>query len=93
MGGRNRYVSISLLSGVCEAVDELMDELEYWPSRAEFLREAALEKIRLERRNLNEDAWRNRSKGNKPMSEEEKKPEEKPEEEEEAEEEEKPEEE
>ena len=83
MAGKDRYISISLLRGVAEAVDDLMEELNYWPSRGAFLREAALEKIRIERQSLKEATWINRSKETYEMSEEEKKPEEeKPEEEE-----------
>ena len=49
MACKDRYVSVLLFRGVAEAVDELMGELGFWPDRAEFLREAALEKIRRER--------------------------------------------
>ncbi len=43
------YVTISLTKGVSDAMDELMKELGYWPSRGAFVREATLEKIQKER--------------------------------------------
>ncbi len=65
MAGKDRYVSVSLLRGVVEAVDDLLEELKYWPSRGAFLREAVLEKIRIERRSLKEAAGISRSKEKK----------------------------
>ena len=48
------YVTISLPKAIGDAIDELIDELGYWPSRGAFVREATLEKIRDERRRLKE---------------------------------------
>ena len=48
------YVTISLPKAISDAVDELIDELGYWPSRGSFVREATLEKIREERKLLKE---------------------------------------
>lgn len=91
MAGKDRYLSVSILRSVAEAVDDLIKELNYWPSRGAFLREAALEKIRIERQSLKEATRITQSKETYEMSEEEKKPEEKPEEEEKEKPEEKPE--
>ena len=44
-----KYVTVSLPVAISEAMDSLMDELGYWPSRGAFVREACLEKIRKER--------------------------------------------
>ena len=76
MGGKDRYVSVSLFKGVSDAVDELMRDIGYWSNKSEFLREAALEKIRRERHNFDGAIRRNRSKETGEMSEEEKKKEE-----------------
>ena len=40
--------------GILEAIDDLIDELRYWPSRGSFVREACLEKVRSERNRLRE---------------------------------------
>ena len=48
------YVTISLPKAITDAIDELIDELGYWPSRGSFAREACLEKIREEKRKLRE---------------------------------------
>ncbi len=48
------YVTISLTKGIADVVDELMEELGYWPSRGAFVREAALEKIQKEQKLLQE---------------------------------------
>lgn len=55
MGGeRSNYVTVSLPIGIAKAIDSLIEELGYWPSRGSFAREACLEKIREERRRLRE---------------------------------------
>ncbi len=46
---KSEYRTISLTKGVSDAIDEIMKELGYWPSRGAFVREAALEKIQKER--------------------------------------------
>jgi Arc/MetJ-type ribon-helix-helix transcriptional regulator len=48
------YVTISLPKAITDAIDELIEELGYWPSRGSFAREACLEKIREEKRKLRE---------------------------------------
>jgi Arc/MetJ-type ribon-helix-helix transcriptional regulator len=48
------YITISLPKAIADAIDELIEELGYWPSRGSFAREACLEKIREERRKLRE---------------------------------------
>lgn len=46
------YVTISLPKAIADDIDWLNEELGYWPSRGAFAREACLEKIRAERREL-----------------------------------------
>jgi len=47
-----KYSTISLPRGIAEAIDELIEELGYWPSRGAFVREATLEKVREEQGRL-----------------------------------------
>ena len=47
-----KYSTVSLPRGIAEAIDELIDELGYWPSRGAFVREATLEKVREEQGRL-----------------------------------------
>jgi Arc/MetJ-type ribon-helix-helix transcriptional regulator len=49
-----KFGSASLPMGVLEAIDVLIEELRYWPSRSSFVREACLEKIRREEDRLKE---------------------------------------
>jgi len=49
-----RYVTVSLPVGIVKAIDALMEELGYWPSRGAFVREACLEKIWSERKKIRE---------------------------------------
>lgn len=53
-GKKTEYVSLSIPLSIAKEVDELIEELGYWPSRSAFAREAILEKIREERRRLRE---------------------------------------
>ena len=50
----DKYVTISIPAALAEAIDELNEDLGYWPSRGAFVREAVLEKLREERRGLKE---------------------------------------
>lgn len=52
--GKTKYVTVSLPVGISKAIDSLIEELGYWPSRGAFVREACLEKVREERRRLRE---------------------------------------
>lgn len=54
MASKSKYVTISLPTGISNEIDELIDELGYWPSRGAFVREACLTKIREEKRRLRE---------------------------------------
>ena len=45
-------MTVSIPRGIADAMDELIDELGYWPSRGAFVREACLEKVRDEQRRL-----------------------------------------
>lgn len=47
-----KFGSVSLPTGVLEAIDMLIEEIRYWPSRSSFVREACLEKIRREENRL-----------------------------------------
>jgi len=49
-----KFRSVSLPTGVLEAIDALIEELGYWPSRSSFVREACLEKLRREESRLKE---------------------------------------
>jgi Arc/MetJ-type ribon-helix-helix transcriptional regulator len=49
-----KFGSVSLPTGILEAIDALIADLRYWPSRSSFVREACLEKIRQERDRLKE---------------------------------------
>ena len=54
-----KYGTVSIPMGIIEQIDFLIKELRYWPSRGAFVREACLEKIRLERNRLRdrETSW------------------------------------
>jgi len=54
MSGHRKYATVSIPMGIIKEMDRLIDELGYWPSRGAFIREAALEKIRDERKRLRE---------------------------------------
>ena len=54
MASKSKYVTISLPTGISDEIDELMEELGYWPSRGAFAREACLTKIREEKQMLRE---------------------------------------
>ena len=52
MAKDSKYATISIPRGVADAIDELIEELRYWPSRGSFVREACLDKIRDEQKRL-----------------------------------------
>ena len=54
MATKSKYVTISLPIRIADEIDELIEELGYWPSRGAFAREACLTKIRKEKRILRE---------------------------------------
>ena len=47
-----KYATVSIPRGIADAIDELIEELGYWPSRGAFVREACLEKVRDEQKRL-----------------------------------------
>lgn len=49
---KRKFGTVSIPMGVIEAIDDIVEELRYWPSRAAFAREACLEKIRSEQERL-----------------------------------------
>ena len=49
-----KFGSVSLPTGILEAIDSLIADLRYWPSRSAFVREACLEKIKRETQLLRE---------------------------------------
>lgn len=52
MSAERKYSTVSIPKGITDAIDELIDDLGYWPSRGAFVREATLEKIREEQKEL-----------------------------------------
>ena len=54
MARKSKYATISLPIGISDEIDELIEELGYWPSRGAFVREACLTKVREEKRTLKE---------------------------------------
>ena len=52
MSAERKYSTVSIPRGIADAVDELIEELGYWPSRGAFVREASLEKVRDEQKRL-----------------------------------------
>jgi Arc/MetJ-type ribon-helix-helix transcriptional regulator len=48
----SKYATVSIPRGIANAIDELVEELGYWPSRGSFVREACLDKIRDEQKRL-----------------------------------------
>ena len=47
-----KYSTVSIPKGIADAIDALIDDLGYWPSRGAFVREATLEKVREEQGRL-----------------------------------------
>jgi len=43
-----KYVTVSIPRAIAEKIDQLIEGLGYWPSRSSFVREACLDKIRVE---------------------------------------------
>ncbi len=43
---KRKFGGVSVPTGILDEIDRLINELRYWPSRAAFVREACLEKIR-----------------------------------------------
>ncbi len=55
MAEKTKYRTVSLPTGITDDVEKLIEELQYWPSVSSFVREATLEKLKVERRNLREN--------------------------------------
>jgi metal-responsive CopG/Arc/MetJ family transcriptional regulator len=53
---KRKFGGVSIPTGILEEIDVLIDKLRYWPSRAAFVREACLEKIRNEKDRLKSQA-------------------------------------
>jgi hypothetical protein len=49
-----QYVTVSIPEKIAEAIDSLISDLGYWPSRSAFVREACLDKIYKEQKRLKE---------------------------------------
>ena len=45
---KQKYITVSLPRGIGKEIDSLIEQLEFWPSRGAFVREACLEKINIE---------------------------------------------
>ena len=54
MAEKNKYRTVSIPRGITDEVEMLIEELRYWPSVSSFVREATLEKLKVERRNIRE---------------------------------------
>ena len=52
MSKDSKYATVSIPRGIADAIDELIEELGYWPSRGAFVREATLLKVKEEQRNM-----------------------------------------
>ena len=52
MAEKTKYRTASIPKGLTDDVKKLIEELRYWPSISSFVREATLEKLKMERRNL-----------------------------------------
>jgi Arc/MetJ-type ribon-helix-helix transcriptional regulator len=48
------YATVSIPKAIANEIDILIELLGYWPSRSSFVREACLEKIRLEKKRAKE---------------------------------------
>ena len=48
MAKKSKYRTVSLPSGVAEAIERLIEELGFWPSVGAFAREACIKMIREE---------------------------------------------
>ncbi len=55
MAEKTKYRTVSIPTGITDDVEKLIEELRYWPSVSSFVREATLEKLKVERRNLREN--------------------------------------
>ena len=51
---KRKFGAVSISIGILEEIDNLIEELRYWPSRGAFVREACLEKTRREQDRLKE---------------------------------------
>ena len=47
-----KYSTVSIPRGIADAIDDLIDELGYWPSRGAFVREATSLKVQEEQKRL-----------------------------------------
>jgi Arc/MetJ-type ribon-helix-helix transcriptional regulator len=54
MNKKRKYTTVSIPTRIAEDIDRLIEELEYWPSKGSFVREACTEKIWTERRKIQE---------------------------------------
>ncbi len=69
---KSKYRTVSIPKGITDQVEKLIEELRYWPSISSFVREATLEKLKAERRNLRElrEAEENPINSGEPASDE-----------------------
>jgi Arc/MetJ-type ribon-helix-helix transcriptional regulator len=54
MSERHKYMTVSIPVGITDEVKHLIEQRRYWPSVSSFVREATLEKIKVEGRLLRE---------------------------------------
>ena len=55
MAEKTKYRTVSIPKGLTDDVEKLIEELRYWPSISSFVREATMEKLKAERRNIREN--------------------------------------
>ena len=55
MAEKTKYRTVSIPTGITDDVEKLIEELHYWPSVSSFVKEATLEKLKAERRNIREN--------------------------------------
>lgn len=69
-----KYRTVSIPKGLTDEVKMLIEELRFWPSISSFIREATLEKLKVERKNLLKlsEAKKNSIQSGEPTTEEEK---------------------
>lgn len=74
MAEKRKYRTVSILKGLTDDVEKLIEELRYWPSISSFVREATLEKLKVERNNLRDlrEAKENSIQSDEPATDEEK---------------------
>uniref|UniRef100_A0A6M3LXF8 Uncharacterized protein n=1 Tax=viral metagenome TaxID=1070528 RepID=A0A6M3LXF8_9ZZZZ len=48
-----KYITISIPKAIADDMDQIMEDIGYWPSRGAFVREACIEKMEREKEKAN----------------------------------------